>query len=155
MKRHGLLAGAVAWWLAGSAGLAGGLEADRAHHGPLDDHAVRVGSALEAMNLPPPVHSNALAVAAAAQLQWRAWYASNRVEVLRWQEAVDALRARGDREGLKRALADKKRFMHTAPSLLRHPEPLQGLLSAEQYQALAAALEQVKISLHQPGAPAP
>jgi len=43
--------------------------------------------------------------------------------------------------------------MHTAPSLLRKPEPLQDVLTEEQYAAFIPRLEKLKADLHRPKRP--
>lgn len=84
----------------------------------------------------------------ASQQEWRKWFLMNRDEVLRLQTAVDELKSTDDRAARKKALAEKKRFMHTAPSLLRDSTPLRSALTESQYDALESRLARVKESLH-------
>ena len=60
---------------------------------------------------------------------------------------------KGDRKELARVRREKKVFMHTAPSLLRQPEPLKDVLSEEQHAAFTARLEELKKELHRPRRP--
>lgn len=126
------------------------IEADPARHGPLDAHAVSVMAILNRMNLPADTLTNCHAIATSSQEAYRAWFEKNRPEVQRLQAKVNELRGGADRAALKAVLAEKKRFMHTAPSLLRDPTPLKATLTASQYQTFAEQLEQLKVSLHDP-----
>lgn len=121
-----------------------------AHHGPLDGHAVKVFNLLEHMKLSDETRVKCLKVAEESQKEWRAWFAKNRGEVDRYQKRIEELRRGENRAELKKVLAEKKQFMHTAPSLLRNSEPLKAVLSAEEYAGFSAKLEELKKALHNP-----
>lgn len=126
------------------------IEEDLAHHGPLDGHAVKVFGIIKHMKLSDEALAKCRKVAEESQQEWRTWFAKNRDKVERLQKKLDQLRSEQNRAELKKAMAEKKSFMHTAPSLLRNPEPLKAVLSAEEYTAFAAKLEALKKSLHDP-----
>ncbi|MCX7007228.1 MAG: hypothetical protein NTY53_08260 [Kiritimatiellaeota bacterium] len=129
---------------------AGAIEEDLAHHGPLDGHAVKVFNLLAPMKLSDETRAKCLKVAEGAQKEWRAWFAKNRGEVDRYQKKIEELRTADSRAELKKVLAEKKQFMHTAPSLLRNADPLKAVLSAEEYTVFATKLEELKTALHNP-----
>ena len=128
----------------------GAVEEDLAHHGPLDGHAVKVFHLLAQMKLSDETRAKCLKVAEEAQKEWRAWFAKNCGKVDRYQKKIEELRTAGNRAELKKVLAEKKKFMHTAPSLLRNSEPVKAVLSAEEYAAFAAKLEELKKVLNNP-----
>jgi len=129
---------------------AGAIEEDMANHGPLDGHAAKVFNLLAQMKLSDETRAKCLKVAEESQKQWRAWFAKNRSKVDRYQKQIEELRLGEKRAELKKVLAEKKQFMHTAPSLLRNSEPLKAVLSAEEYANFSAKLEELKKALHNP-----
>jgi len=146
---HLLLVGCCpAFWAVSTLGAP--LEKDLKNHGPLDGHPVLVYELLQTMSLSQETLSSCREVASQAQEDWREWYRKNREKVLGFANRVRALKEKGDRKELTRARKEKKAFMHTAPSLLRKPEPLKGVLSEEEYARFLPRLEELKKRLHQP-----
>ena len=126
------------------------LEEDRKHHGPLDGHAVEVYGILQEMDLPPPTLAECRGVAERSQDAWRDWFKIHRAKVEQYQARIEELKGGDNRADLKTVLAEKKKFMHTAPSLLRGPEALKEVLSGDQYVAFLAKLGELKKELHSP-----
>ena len=126
------------------------LEEDRKQFGAMDGHAVMVYGVLQQMDLPDETLVKLRTVATKSQLAWRGWFVKHRAKVDRFQAEIKKLKEKGDRAELKNVLADKKRFMHTAPSLLRNPEPIGKVLSDAQYTTFLAKLDILKKSLHNP-----
>jgi hypothetical protein len=136
-----------------AAGDGSSLKKDVKNHGPLDGHPVLVSELLQAMDLPEQTLSACLKVATWSQADWRTWYRENREKVDEFQRRIRELSEKGDRRELARVRKEKKAFMHTAPSLLRQPEPLQDVLSEEQYADFIPRLEQLRKDLHRPRRP--
>lgn len=126
------------------------LEQDRKKHGPLDGHPVLVYELLQKMDLPEETLSSCREVASKAQADWRAWYSQNHEKVLEFVGRIRTLKEKGDRKELARIRKEKKAFMHTAPSLLRKPEPLKAVLSEKQYADFFLQLDKLRKDLHQP-----
>jgi hypothetical protein len=143
------LAGCSLMLVAGR-GVGAPLQEDRKNHGPLDGHPVMVFQLLQGMDLPEETLSACQEVASQAQKQWRAWYDENRDKVRDNADRVRKLKEDGDRKELARVRREKKEFMHTAPSLLRKPEPLKAVLSQKQYADFIPKLDELKRRLHQP-----
>ena len=131
------------------------LKEDRKRHGPLDGHAVKVYGILLEMDLPEDTLADCRGIAKRSQDNWRAWFKTNRAKVEQYQGKIDKLKADNNRATLKTVQAEKKEFMHTAPSLLRGPEPLKETLSEVQYASLLVKLKKLKKELHKPKAPSP
>ena len=147
MKRSAILALSAAVVLGD---IAWALENDQEHFGPLDGHAAKVFSILQQMDLPDDTRGKVRNVAEKSQAAWRAWYTKHRGEVDRFQERIQQLKAEDNRADLKTVLAEKKKFMHTAPSLLRNPEPIKELLSLDEYAVFLTKLDVLRKSLHDP-----
>lgn len=129
------------------------LEKDVKKHGPLDGHPVLTYELLQDMDFPEQTLSACLKVATQSQADWRKWYSENREKVLEFQRRIRELTEKGDRKELARVRKEKKTFMHTAPSLLRKPEPLKEALTEEQYAAFIPRLEKLRVDLHRPRRP--
>lgn len=127
------------------------IEEDRKNHGPLDGHPVNVLELLEDMNLDPDVIAKCREAARASQGEYRKWYSNNRSKVDEFNNRIRTLKAENNRDELKKLLPQKKKFMHTAPSLLRYPEPLENILNKEDYSVFLKKLDALKTSLHKPG----
>ena len=136
-----------------TAGDGSSLKKDVKNHGPLDGHPVLVFELLQTMDLPEQTLSACLKVATQSQTEWRTWYRENREKVIEFQRLIRALSEKGDRKELSRVRREKKVFMHTAPSLLRQPEPLQDALSEKQYADFIPRLDALKKELHGPRRP--
>jgi uncharacterized protein (TIGR01370 family) len=126
------------------------IKEDRKNHGPLDGHPVEVVKLLEKMSLPPDVLARCRKVARTSQQAYRAWYRENRDRVEHHNETIRKLKTGDDKQALKKAQAEKKTFMHTAPSLLRNPAPLDGIMSPGDHTEFLKRLEALKVSLHKP-----
>jgi len=122
-------------------------------HGPLDGHSVKVYEILEEMSLERGILAECLAIAQTSQDSWRAWFKANQEKVEQNQDRIDNLKAGEDRAALKAAQAEKKEFMHAAPSLLRDPRSLKRTLSDDQYGKFLVKLERLKKALHKPNSP--
>jgi len=138
----------LAFWATSTLGTP--LKQDRKKHGPLDGHPVLVYELLQKMDLPEETLSLCRDVASKAQKDWRTWYSRNHEKVLEFVDRIRALKEKRDRKELARVRKEKKAFMHTAPSLLRKPEPLKDVLSEKQYADFLPRLEKLKNDLHQP-----
>ena len=132
-------------------GLDRAIEADVKNHGPLDGHPVKVYRILKQTELPDGTLAHCYRIANESQRDWRIWFEENQATFNAYQQRIQKLKAGGDRSALKKVQADKKRFMHTAPSLLRDPKALKEAMTQEQYESFLLQLEQLKKELHNPG----
>ena len=126
------------------------LEEDRRNHGPLDGHAVMVLELLEDMNLDRDVMTRYGQVARKSQNDYRKWYRDNKSRVDEFNNRIKKLKAENNKAELKKILPEKKKFMHTAPSLLRYPEPLENILNEKDHAVFMARLNALRVSLHKP-----
>ena len=147
MKRFAILALSTAVVLGD---IAWAIEEDQKHFGPLDGHTAKVVSILQQMDLPDDTRGKVQSIAEKSQAAWRAWYTKHRGEVDRFQERIQQLKAKDNRADLKKVLAEKKKFMHTAPSLLRNPEPIKELFSPDEYAVFLTKLDALRKALHDP-----
>lgn len=129
---------------------AAGLEENVKKFGPLDGHAVRVFEVLDKMDLSTETKSKCREIAEHAQESWREWYSKNRPQVEAFEERIQKLKVAGAKDELKTAQAEKKKFMHTAPSLLRNPAPIQEVLTEKESAGFMTRLNKVKEALHRP-----
>ena len=126
------------------------IEEDRKNHGHLDGHPVKVIQLLETMDLDQESMSKCRAAASASQNEYREWYSRNKTKVNEFNDRIRAFKAENNRPELKKLLPEKKKFMHTAPSLLRNPEPIEQILNEEQKEVFVEKLNELKRSLHKP-----
>ena len=81
---------------------------------------------------------------------WRAWFKENHEKVDAYVTAIRKAKESGDKEKLKKVRKEKKAFMHTAPSLLRQPEPVRKVLTEDQRKPFDERLQKLKEDLHRP-----
>lgn len=118
--------------------------------GPLDKHAGYVQQVLDTLDVSPQQKTQLERIVADGHVAWRTWYRKNHEKVDAYQAAIQAAKASGDRQKLKTAMKAKKVFMHTAPSLLRYPEPARAVLSEDQRRLFDERLLELKRKLHRP-----
>jgi len=126
------------------------LEENRKEHGPLDGHAVKVMGVLKKMEFSAKTQAELGRIVENAQADYRNWFKKNRDKVAHFDKTIKALKKTDKKEELKKVLAEKKVFMHTAPSILRHPEPIKNVLAEDQYKAFIVKLDALKKALHNP-----
>jgi hypothetical protein len=126
------------------------IEEDGKHFGPMDGHAVRVFEVLDKMDLSIETKSKCRGIAEHSQQSWREWYLRNQPKVEAFEERIQKLKVDGTKDELKTAQAEKKKFMHTAPSLLRNPAPIQEVLTEKERADFLARLNDLTTALHNP-----
>lgn len=119
--------------------------------GPLDKHAGLVQQVLDTLNLEPQQKKQQLQrIVAEGHAAWRVWFRKNHEKVDAYNKAIQAAKASGDKKELNKVRKEKKVFMHTAPSLLRKPEPVRAALTEEQRKLFDERLLKLKRDLHRP-----
>lgn len=118
--------------------------------GPLDKRASHVQGVLDTLDLSDLQKEKLKQIVAQGHAAWRAWYEKYYEKVDAHTKAVQDAKTSGDKERLKKAEREKKVFMHTAPSLLRYPDPVRDALTEEQRRLFDERLMQVKRDLHRP-----
>ena len=96
--------------------------------GPLDVHAVWVQQIVDTLDLTDAKRAEIKKVIDEGHAAWRKWFEANHEKVTAHTKAVQDARASGDKASLNEAKKRKKVFMHTAPSIFRHPEPVRNAL---------------------------
>lgn len=129
---------------------ASALEEDGKHFGPMDGHAVKVFAVLDKMTISIETKAKCRGIAEHSQQLWREWYLRNRPKVEAFDEKIRKLKADGKKDELKTAQAEKKKFMHTAPSLLRNPAPIQEVLTEKERADFLVRLNELTTALHKP-----
>lgn len=113
--------------------------------GPLDVHAVWVQQIVDTLELADAKRAEVKKVIDEGHAAWRKWFEANHEKVTAHTKAVQGARATGDKAKLKQAQKQKKLFMHTAPSIFRHPEPVRNALPETMRRAFDVRLqEQIK-----------
>ncbi len=118
--------------------------------GPLDGHAEYVRQVLGTLDLEPGQQTRLEKIVDDGHAAWRAWFRENQETVDMHANAVRAAKESGDKEQIKKTQKEKKVFMHTAPSLLRQPEPVRAALSEVQRPVFDERLDELKRGLHKP-----
>ncbi len=96
--------------------------------GPLDVHAVWVKEIVDSLDLTDAKREEVKKVIDEGHAAWRKWFEANHEKVTAHTKAVQDARTSGDKAKLTKAQKSKKAFMHTAPSIFRHPEPVRDAL---------------------------
>ena len=109
--------------------------------GPLDRHAVWVQEIVNALELPDAKRAEVKEIIDEGHAAWRKWFEANHEKVAAHNDAVRIARDSGDKAKLADAKKKKKVFMHTAPSIFRHPEPVREALPETSRAAFDAALK--------------
>jgi hypothetical protein len=125
-------------------------EAEFTKRGPLDNHAALVQQVLDTLELGDEQRADLKKIVAEGHAAWRAWFQQNHEKVDAHQAAVRAAKASGDKKKLAGVKRQKKAFMHTAPSLLRQPEPVRAALDESQRKLFDERLDALKRWLHLP-----
>ncbi len=125
-------------------------EGEFTKRGPLDKHAALVQGVLDTLDLTKQQKPQLAKIVAEGHAAWRAWYKKNHEKVDAYAEAVRKVKESGDKEELKKVRKEKKAFMHTAPSLLRQPEPVRPVLTEPQRKLFDERLQKLKEDLHRP-----
>ena len=118
--------------------------------GPLDKHAGYVQQVLDTLELTDEQKPQLAKIVAEGHAAWRAWFKKNHEKVDAYAEAVRKAKESGDKETLKKVRKKKKAFMHTAPSLLRQPEPVRKALTESERKLFDERLQKLKEDLHRP-----
>jgi len=141
----------VAMWIGFAVtGAAGGDQSEFTKRGPLDKHAAYVQEVLDTLDLSDQQKAELKKIVAEGHAAWRAWFRKNHEKVDAHANAVREAKDSGDKERIKKAQKEKKVFMHTAPSLLRKPEPVRAALTEQQRKVFDERLLQKQRELHRP-----
>lgn len=113
--------------------------------GPLDVHAAWVKEIVDTLDLTDAKREEVKKVIDEGHAAWRKWFEVNHEKVALHTKAVRDARASGNKAKLTEAKKSKKVFMHTAPSIFRHPEPVRNALPDGVRSTFDARLkEQIK-----------
>jgi Spy/CpxP family protein refolding chaperone len=113
--------------------------------GPLDGHAVWVRQIVDALELSDAQRTEVNTIIDEGHAAWRKWFEANHEQVAAHTNAVRDAKESGDKALTKEAMKKKKAFMHTAPSIFRHPEPVRRALPESLRATFDARLqEQIK-----------
>ena len=118
--------------------------------GPLDRHAQYVQQVIDTLELTDDQKTKSSKIVAAGHASWRSWYKLNHLKVDAHNRAIAEAKTAGDPKRLAVLRKEKKVFMHTAPCLLRQPEPVQAVLTPSQRKLFDERLSELKRDLHRP-----
>lgn len=96
--------------------------------GPLDRHATWVREITDSLELSEVQRAEVNKIVDEGHAAWREWFEANHEKVAAHQSAVQEAKESDDKAALAEAKKKKKAFMHTAPSIFRHPEPVRDAL---------------------------
>lgn len=144
----------IAWTvILGTSAAGSAAESDGAaftKRGPLDGHAEYVQQVLDTLDISDDQQVQLARIVADGHAAWREWFRENHEKVAAHAEAVRVAKTLGDPKRLAAVRKEKKVFMHTAPSLLRHPEPVRAVLTPQQLDLFDERLLDLQRDLHHP-----